>query len=231
MKRRNYLKTVGAAGFVPSAIPHADLNSVNYDPIDAGAYIKRYESGTVLSLSVPSGRGDYLTIHGRTDDGDHIIHAPHLDEPNESDDEDDVYHFFEQEPIADYTLTITEDGHTEQVQFTDRVVPYNPSKDFLGDAEYLGEVDLLRLGVSDTSSHLNYDLDTDFDAILWETYDEDEQEWVRHPAHAHAQMNYDLVCPCEKNYIEILGSKRLRAKGIVGDTIEHIPIVRDRINR
>lgn len=233
MKRRNYLKTVGAAGFVPSAIPYADLNSVIDDPIDAGAYIKRYESGTVISLSVPTGRGDYLTVHGRTDDGHHIIHAPHLDEPNQSDDEDDVFHFFDQEPISDYTLTITEGGRTEEVEFTDRVVPYNPHQRFLANAEYLGDVDLFRIGLADNQAHLGYDLATEYDMLLMETYDEPRGEWVRHPVHPHShpEFDFDLVCPCEMNYLDILSSQRLRAKGVVGDTIEHIPIVRDRINR
>ncbi|MBP1986970.1 hypothetical protein [Halolamina salifodinae] len=224
MNRREYLQSVGAVGVVP----YADLSSVSDESIDAFCYIKRYEAGTVLSLSVPSGRGDYLSIHGWTANNDHIVHSPRLDEPNESDGDDDVYHFFNQEPIEDFEISITEDGFMETVETRDRCIGYNPHHTFLDGVEYLGEIDLLRIGVSDTSAHILYDLDSDYDAILWKTYDEERGEWVQHPDDAQDAIEGDSLCPPETKSPGFLRSKRLRAKGIVGQSIKPIPIIRDR---
>lgn len=241
MKRRNYIKTVGGIALTPIAVRGASgADNTDENPtLDIPARIREYDVGTVVTLPVPK-HIDPLSISVRVSTDDDSLDYWYIDsvsEPIEVVDDLRVFHYFHQQgDDAEHEIELTRSGKPNiKVETTEQNILGNPWIEDLEDYRQIGETDFVTIRkLPDSGVQIGHELDTDFESLVYTTYDEEEDEWAEHPweriyYEAVDDERWGSMCRCDRPSPTVLReSGRLELFGRKDGEEHRIPIVRQR---
>ncbi|WP_134672091.1 hypothetical protein [Halorussus marinus] len=253
MKRRQYIGTVGSIALTPIATTtevrasdDTEENPTSNEIKEAStAYVKRYDVGTIVSVVIPEDV-DALSISVQIETDDDQLDHRYIDSakhPIEELDGKNIWHFFHQFRDADETVLLNFSGQEREsieVEQTEQHILGNPSIDFVHDkTRKVGEINYATIKLlEDSAVQTKFDLDSDYDWLSFETYDDEAEEWVEHRWEQKYFEKFDEarwvnMCGCDRPMPTVLRSQgRLKLFGVdENGEKEHIPLIRRRPSR
>ena len=251
MKRRQYIGTVGSIALTPIATTtevrasdDTEENPTSNEIKEAStAYVKRYDVGTIVSVVIPDDV-DALSIGVKIEtDGDKLNHL-YLDSAKEAIENrggKNIWHFLHQFRDASHTISINRRGReTIEVEQTEQNILGNPGIDFVHDqTRKVAVTNFATIQIlPDSGVEVGFDLDSDYDWLSFETYDDEAEEWVEHRWEQKYFEKFDEarwvnMCGCDRPMPTVLRSRgRLKLFGVdENGEKEHIPRIRRRPSR
>lgn len=240
MKRRNYIKSVGGIALTPIAVRGASgASTTDENPIlEHPARIRRYDVGTVVTLPVPRAI-DPLSISVRVGTNDDSLDHWYIDSvsnPIEEIDDLQVFHYFHQQDNAEHEIELTQRGAPNiEVETVEQNILGDPWIEDLEEYRQIGETDYVTIRkLSGSGIRIGYELDTEYESLVFTTYDKEQDEWVEHLWERYSPDGVDEemwvnMCGCDRGSPTVLREAgRLELFGRKDGEEERIPVVRQR---
>ena len=208
--------------------------------MDATAYIKHYDVGTVVSVVIPEeidALSNSLAIS--TDDDGQLNHRyiDSMKNPVETVDKKKVWHFFHQFTDATHEVHLNRLGKESiEIEKVEQNILGNPWIEFIHErTRKVGETNFATVQIlSDSGVRVGFNIDSEYDWLSFETFDEKKEEWVSHRweqiyLEAFDEYRWGNMCECDRAMPKVLQTQgRLKLFGIRDGEKEHIPLIRRR---